>query len=173
MRTQPQPPKRYDVIPTGTVVSFRGLVGAADRNGDRGVVRQYDQSSARYVVELDGEDTTLKVKASNLFQHAHVRLHDIQSQQDLNGKSGTLVVWDESKQRYSVYITVLGRILSLRPSSVIFNKGTVAQITNLQSKPELNGQWGTIQDWIIATNKYDVQLSPQQVIRVKVENMRV
>jgi hypothetical protein len=35
------------------------------------------------------------------------------------------------------------------------------------------GKWGTVKNWIRETNKYDVQLSPQQVVRIKVENLRV
>ena len=67
----------------------------------------------------------------------------------------------------------LKKVVSLKPGNVILEAGTVAQLTGLTSRPELNGKWGTVKEWIRESNKYDVQLSPHQTIRVKVENMRV
>jgi hypothetical protein len=33
--------------------------------------------------------------------------------------------------------------------------------------------WGTIMEWVQGTNKYDVQLSAEKIIRIKAENIRV
>lgn len=173
MKRPAQEPQRFDAIPAGTVVSLKGLVNAPDRNGDRGVVRQYLPETGRYVVALEDSDETMSVKPSNLLQHVHVRVHDIQSQPELNGKTGTIITWSQNKERYNIYVMAMEKVVSLKPGNVVLDKGTVAQVTGLMSKPELNGKWGTIKDWIRETNKYDVQLSPQHVIRVKVENMRV
>ena len=170
---RPAAPPRYDAIPPGTVVSLKGLVNASDRNGDRGVVKQYIPSSGRYVVELEDSEDTMSVKPSNLLQHVHVRIHDIQSQPELNGKTGTIITWNSHKERYAIYVMDLKKVVSLKPGNVVLESGTVAQVTGLSSRPELNGKWGTIKDWVKESNKYDVQLSPQQVIRLKVDNMRV
>jgi hypothetical protein len=51
--------------------------------------------------------------------------------------------------------------------------GTVGKIEGLMSKPELNGKYGTIKSWIRDSNRYDVQLSAEQIVRVKTENIRV
>lgn len=175
MRTQQSPPqiKRYDSIPSGTVVSLKGLVNAADRNGGRGVVQQFIPSTSRYVVQLEDSNQTMSVKPSNLLQHCKVRIHGLQSQPELNGKSGTIIAWNETKQRYNIYIIVLKKALSLKASNVILDNQVVAQINGIIAKPELNGKWGTIINWIRETNKYDIQLSPQQVVRIKAENVRV
>ena len=170
--SKPAPP-RYDAIPPGTVVSLKGLVNASDRNGDRGVVKQYVPQSGRYVVELEDAVDTMSVKPSNLLQHVQVRIHDIQSQPELNGRTGTIITWNPTKERYSIYVAAMSKVVSLKPGNVVLETGTVAQVAGLSSRPELNGRWGTIKEWDRGTNKYDVQLSPQQVIRVKVENMRV
>jgi len=154
-------------------VSLKGLVNAPERNGDRGTVKHYIPSTGRYVVELEDSDETMSVKPNNLLQHVHVRIHDIQNQPDLNGKTGTIIAWNESKQRYNIYVIVLQKVVSLRPNNVVLDPGTVAKITGLNSRPELNGKWGTVKEWIRETNKYDIQMSPQHVIRVKVENTRV
>eukprot|EP00550_Attheya_septentrionalis_P003793 CAMPEP_0198285470 /NCGR_PEP_ID=MMETSP1449-20131203/4733_1 /TAXON_ID=420275 /ORGANISM="Attheya septentrionalis, Strain CCMP2084" /LENGTH=396 /DNA_ID=CAMNT_0043982879 /DNA_START=137 /DNA_END=1327 /DNA_ORIENTATION=- len=171
-RAQPAP-KRFDAIPSGTVVSLKELQNAPERNGDRGVVKQYIPQSGRYIVVLEDSEETMSVKPNNLLQHVHVHIHDIQSQPELNGKTGTIIAWNPNKERYSIYVMALKKVVSIKPGNVVLETGTVGQITNLQSKPELNGKWGTVKDWIRESNKYDVQLSPQHVIRIKVENMRV
>jgi hypothetical protein len=166
-------PPRYDAIPPGTVVSFKGLTKASERNGDRGVIQRYLPESGRYIVELEDSEETMSVKAVNLLQHVHVTVHDIESKPELNGKTGTILTWLPDKERYNIYVVALKIVISLKPGNVVLDAGTVAQITGVQSKPELNGKWGTIKEWIRESNKYDVQLSAQQVLRLKVENMRV
>lgn len=164
---------RYDAIPPGTIVSLKDLVNAPDRNGDIGQIKQYVPSTGRYVVQIEDSVETMSVKPSNLLQHLKVRIHDIQNQPELNGKTGTVLAWNQAKERYNIYVNALEKVCSLKAGNVIFDTNTVARVTGLNSRPELNGKWGTIIEWIRESNKYDVQLSPQHVIRVKVENMRV
>jgi len=175
-QSQPQT-KRYDTIPRGTVVSLKGLVGAPERNGDQGIIQQYNPSNGRYIVLLGDEDEAeqqqMSVKPSNLLQHVHVRIHDVKSQPELNGKTGTILTWIAAKERYNIHVMALNKVVSLRPANVVLDTGIVGQICGLSSKPELNGKWGTIKNWVRESNKYDVQLSASQVIRIKVENLRV
>ena len=165
------PKKEYDVIPTGTIVSLKGLVNKAEYNGDRGVVKQYNPQSKRYAVELEDSEETLSVKPENLLQHVHVTVHDIQSQPELNGKTGTVITWCPEKGRYNIYIASLKKVVSLKPGNVVLETGIVARVSGLESRPEMNGKWGTIKNHIKESNKYDVQLSGSQIIRVKAENM--
>lgn len=173
MRQSPPQPKSYDTIPNGTVVSLKNLISQPERNGDQGKILQYNPSKQRYIIFFEDSDETIAVKASNLLQHVHVKIHDIASQPELNGKTGTILTWLDSKERYNIHVSALKKVVSLKPGNVVLEKGTVGQITGLSSKPELNGKFGTIVDWIRDSNKYDVQVSPSQVIRIKVENMRV
>jgi curved DNA-binding protein CbpA len=165
--------KRYDAIPSGTVVSLKGLVNRPDRNGDRGQVVQYDARSGRYIIQLEDTDETMSVKPANLLQHVHVKLHGLESRPELNGQRGTIIAWDPAKLRYNVYIMSTGKALSLRPSNVVLEDGTVGQIVNLQSKPELNGQWGTIKSFNSQSGRYDIQLSADKILRLKLENIHV
>merc|ERR1719446_134847 len=167
----PTPTPSYNVIPNGTVVSLKGLVSKPERNGDRGIIKQYDQRKQRYVVVLEDSEEAMSVKASNLLQHVHVRIHGLGAP-ELNGKTGTILTWIESKGRYNIYVSALKRAVSLKPANVVLDNGVVGQITGLQSKPELNGTFGTVKEWIRETNKYDVQLSSAKTIRIKVENLR-
>jgi hypothetical protein len=165
---------QYDAIPNGTAVSLKGLISQPDRNGDRGEIIDYDPTSKRYTVRLeDTDDEKLRVKPENLLQHAHVKLHNIESQPSLNGLQGTINAWDGRKERYNIYVMDTSNVLSLKPTNVILQEGTVAKIVGLTGKPELKQQFGTIKSWIADSNRYDVQLSQSQVVRIKVDNVRV
>ena len=170
-RSSYRQPKRYDAIPTGTIVSLKGLVSKPEKNGDRGEVVQYDSSTGRYVVQIEDTDETLKVKPSNLLQHIHVKVHGLESRTDLNGQKATILAWDDSKDRYNIYVMSISKCISLRPSNIVLENGTVGQITGLQSKPELNGQWGTINSFNASSGRYDVQLSAEKILRLKLDNI--
>eukprot|EP00173_Palmaria_palmata_P001910 Plantae.Rhodophyta-Palmaria_palmata.ctg21426.p1 GENE.Plantae.Rhodophyta-Palmaria_palmata.ctg21426~~Plantae.Rhodophyta-Palmaria_palmata.ctg21426.p1 ORF type:complete len:223 (+),score=17.54 Plantae.Rhodophyta-Palmaria_palmata.ctg21426:65-733(+) len=169
---RPQAPS-YNSIPTGTVVSLKGLRSRPDRNGDRGVVRQYNPQNGRYAVQIEDSEESMAVKPKNLLQHVHVRLHGIESKPELNDKTGTIIAWNPNSERYSIYVMSNSKAVSLKPHNVILDQGTVGQIFGLLSKPELNGKWGTIKEWDRNANRYNVQLSRDKIIRVKVENIRV
>eukprot|EP00538_Stauroneis_constricta_P011818 CAMPEP_0119563650 /NCGR_PEP_ID=MMETSP1352-20130426/24211_1 /TAXON_ID=265584 /ORGANISM="Stauroneis constricta, Strain CCMP1120" /LENGTH=364 /DNA_ID=CAMNT_0007612287 /DNA_START=147 /DNA_END=1241 /DNA_ORIENTATION=+ len=165
--------KRYDTIPTGTMVSLRGLVNKPERNGDRGEISSYDPSSGRYVVVLEDTEETMKVKPANLLQHVHVNIHGLESRTDLNGAEATVLAWNPTNERFNVYISSVSQAMSLRPANLLLQKGTVGQIVGIKAKPELNGRWGTINSWDKTTQRYDVQLSADKVIRVKMDNIRL
>ena len=166
-------PRRYDAIPNGTTVSLKGLVGNPERNGDRGQVVGYDASADRYVVAVEDSEERLRVKPTNLLQHVHVNLQGIESQPVLNGMQGTIIAYNDQKHRYSIYVMQAKKVVSLKPSNVILENGTVAKIVGLSGKPELNNKFGTIKAWIKDSNRYDVQLSEKQIVRIKVDNVRV
>ena len=165
--------KRYDAIPNGTVVSLKDLVSQPERNGDRGEISDYDPRSGRYTVVLEDTDEMLRVKPTNLLQHIHVTLQGIESQRTLNGQRGTIIAWDPHKERYNIYVMNLSKVVSLKPSNVILENGSVGKIVNLTAKPELNGKFGTIKSWIGDSNRYEVQISEGSVLRIKTENIRV
>jgi hypothetical protein len=166
-------PKRYDAIPNGTVVSLKNLVAKPERNGDRGEIQGYDPSTGRYVVAVEDSDEALRVKPNNLLQHIHVKVHGIQAQPELNGLQGTIIAWNDHKERYSVYVMDKSKVVNLKPTNIILENGTVGMIVGLASKPELNGKYGTVKSWNRDSHRYDMQLSADSIIRVKVENIRV
>jgi hypothetical protein len=172
-RPQQRRVKRYDTIPAGTVVSLKGLQSQPERNGDRGEVQDYDDASGRYIVQLEDSEECLRVKPSNLLQHVHVTLQGIESQPELNGKRGTIIAWNDHKGRYQIYCMDMAKVLSLRPTNVILENGTVGHIVGLQAKPQLNGKFGTIKSWDRTSNRYDVYISADQILRLKAENVRV
>merc|ERR1711959_409486 len=112
-------PKQYDAIPTGTIVSLKGLISKPEKNGDRGEVTEYDPSTGRYVVQIEDTEEKIKVKPSNLLQHVHVKVHGLESRTDLNGEKATVLAWDESKERYNIYVMSIRKCISLKPSNVV------------------------------------------------------
>jgi curved DNA-binding protein CbpA len=166
-------PVRYDAIHPGTIVSLKGLVNRSDRNGDRGQVVQYDPTSGRYIVQIEDSDETMKVKPSNLLQHVHVTLHGLVNRPELNGRKGTIIAWDPRNERYNVYVMSTSKIMSMKPSNIVLEDETVGQIVGLQAKPDLNGKWGTIKNFSPQSGRYDVQISADQILRLKLENIHV
>lgn len=164
--------KKYNIIPNGTVVSLKGLKNKPERNGDMGVIQQYDTCSHRYIVKFEDTEETMSVKDVNLLQHAHIRIYGL-SYDIFNGKTATIITWIPSKERYNVHVTALKKFVSLKPGNVVLSKGTVAMVTGLVSKQELNGKFGTIVEWLREKERYEVRLSDSQVVRVKIENMMV
>jgi hypothetical protein len=162
--------KGFDALPNGTVVSLKGLESQPFLGGDRGKVADFD--GERYTVALEDSDELLRVKAQNLLQHVHVTLHGIEGQPSLNGKKGTIIAWNEEKQRYIIYVMDNAKVVSLKPGNVILDTGVVGKIVGLHSIPELNDKFGTIKAYHRDSNRYDVQLSAIQVIRIKLENIR-
>jgi hypothetical protein len=165
--------KRYDTISAGTVVSLKGLQSRPERNGDRGEVQQFDPRSGRYIVVLEDTEETMSVKPANILQHVHVKLHGLEGKAEWNGERGTIIAWDPTRERYNIYAMGLQKAISLKPANVVLEDGTCGQITGLQSKPELNGKWGTINRFTPETGRYDVQLSRDKILRLKLENIHV
>jgi hypothetical protein len=187
--------ERYDVIPNGTVVSFKDLVlPASSRTGvpgmkvGRGQVRGYDAHSGLYTVIVDDDDdddddtklTLTGVKPSNLLQHVRVRVR-LASRPDVNGLSGIITAWNEDEQHYDVdVITDLSNdiqvSLKLKPTSIVMDYGTVGMITGMMGRQsELNGTYGTIikSESSAGIRGYNIQLSASQCISVDVEHFLV
>ena len=165
--------RRFDTIPPKTIVSLKGLVGRPEMNGERGEVQQYDSRSNRYIVVLEDSEETMSVKPANLLQHVHVTLHALESKPEWNGQKGTIIAWDETKERYNIYVMGLRRAVSLKPANVVLENDTVGKISGLQAKPELNGKWGTIKSFNRDSGRYDVQFSTDKILRLKLENVHV
>jgi len=171
-RTRARPPERHDRMKKGTYVSIKGLTGATERNGTQARVVEFDDRRGRYVVEVEGEDSTLALKPSNLTQLVTgVIVTGVSSDESLNGKTGTIMFFDEEKDRYSVRLSSVPRALSLRPENVIFPRGTCVAIRDLRRKPELNGQRGTVRSFDRSGGRYVVDVGTTEQISLRPGNV--
>ena len=119
----------------------------------------YDLVARRYRGLLVETNEKMRVKHSNLLQHVNVRMHGLEGQPDLNGLTGTVLAWDDNKQRYNIYISAKSKSVSLRPSNIVLDTGSVGRIVGLVSKPELNCKLGTITSFNSESGRYEIQLS--------------
>ena len=65
------------------------------------------------------------MKPANLLQLVSgARLVGLESRRDLNGKTGDVVDWDASAERYTVRVFATGEQLALRPANLAVGPGT-------------------------------------------------
>lgn len=168
---------RYDVLPVGARVVLVGLTSAAERNDATGVVERYDAARGRYAVKLEDDGEVLSLREKNLQQLLKgVRLTNITSNAALDGKSGTLVAvrrGDDGARRYVVVLAATNQTVSVRADSLILPRGALVEIKDVQSKPELNGRKGTVQSWDSGAQRYLVQTTPQDQLKLKIPNVEL
>jgi hypothetical protein len=183
----------YDVIPNGTVVSFKkDLVIPASSNTrvpgmkvGRGQVQGYDANSGLYTVIVGIDDTKeqlklTEVKPLNLLQHIRVRVR-LASRPDVNGLSGIITSWNEDEQHYNVDVVTdlsndIRSSLKLKPASIVMDYGTVGMITGMTGQQsELNGTYGTLikSESPAGIRGYNIQLSASQCISVDTQHFLV
>jgi len=192
----------YGIISNGTNVTLRNLRKRMECNGARGTVVGYDADSGRYTVSMDSSSTffsgtslqsqqssMMRVKQANLLQHAAVTVTGIEQQPEMNGKVGTIVGWDELRDRYKVAFVEYKphktqSYVSLKPQNTILPVNTVVTIVKVKSKPELNGQSGTIiahagakssgsnrAVTAVRQQRYQVRVNANQIVKLKFENV--
>lgn len=101
----------------GQKVLVTGLVTRPDLNYQVGQASSFDEEKGRYTVEIAGEQLSLRPanlqkapfraggEASladsklHLEPHSKVRMRELSGRADLNGLGGTILCWDEVKQR--------------------------------------------------------------------------
>lgn len=165
--------KSYNEIPVGTTVSLKNLVSSPERNGDRGSIEYFDRQQGRYIISVGDSNCFLRVKPCNLIQHVQCYIYDLKTQPQLNGTAGRIIGWKEGKNRYSIYSLSQRKVFDLRPQNVILSNGTCAQIWGINSRPDLNGKFGTIIGFDPNSKRYDVQLSANSIMKLKQCNLRV
>ncbi|KAL1510213.1 hypothetical protein AB1Y20_006541 [Prymnesium parvum] len=160
--------ERPDLLPIGTRVRVRGLQGAKHHNGKPGNVKAYDETSQRYSVQLD-DGEVLKIKMNNLLQILQAKVVNM-TRAELNGMDGVIEAFDEEKQRYHVSLNGTDKV-ALSPSNVVLPKGARAQIVNLTKGTQWNHKVGQVIDYDNEGGRYLVQMSEEQQLRVKLENL--
>ena len=147
---------------------MRGLQGAPQHNGKRGSVQDYDEASGRYTVQLADGDV-LKIKHANLLQNLQVEVTNMKKE-ELNGRDARIEAYDEEKQRYHVAVPGTGKV-ALQPANLILPTGARAHIVNLTKGTQWNQKVGKVLDFDRQEGRYLVQMSEEQQLRVRLENL--
>merc|ERR1719428_2715348 len=164
---------RFDEIPTGKKVVIQGLQSAPQHNGKEGAVQNYDPSSQRYTIELqDGDSVALKTARLTVMVD-NCRVTGITSKPELNGSRGRVVNYDPEKGRYTVILSS-GAGISLSPSNLILPEGTKAVVQGLQSEAAAvyNEKRGLIESYDAQAERYQVKVSDDKSLKIKLENLR-
>jgi len=166
-------PEQSSVLPPGTRVVVRGLQGAPQHNGKEGEVDSYDASSSRYLVQLAGGDgEVLRIKFANLLQNVRCEVLGMQNREELNGRSATLVGYDEDKGRFHADIAGVGRA-SLLPTNLILPKGARGTVVGLTSAAgsKWNEQVGKVLSFDKETGRYTLEMTLEDQLRIKPQNL--
>lgn len=193
--TVPNNGNLFKLIRPGTKIITQNLVNSPHLNGRRGSVLRYQTTTGRYLVQLesdistyiatggDGTTSPVAMKPENLLQCPKVKLRNLRSQPELNGKEGTVAGYSRQRNRYvvrvesSLFSASPARELSIRASNIRMPNGACVRLEGLQRTPQWNGKYGTIVGFVEGNEgspgRYEVCLSRQYAVRVKMENVRL
>ncbi|KAL1526793.1 hypothetical protein AB1Y20_015489 [Prymnesium parvum] len=152
-----------DILPNGCVVRLEGLNNGS-MNGLVGEVELFDDARRRYQVKVNG--TSSSIKPENLNQVVAGATVVGTSQLELNGRQAAQAVFDRSKGRYLLEgLTAGNGVISLKPTNVRLPVETRVMIQGLQSRPDLNGAVGKIEE--ASHDRYTIGLRDGTQVKVK------
>lgn len=147
--------------------------------------------SSLLVGNNNNNSAPVAIKPENLLQTTKVKIVGLRSQPNLNGSTGTICAYSKERNRYVVKVDFLlspTREVSLQPCNIRIPNGTVVRLEGLQQAAQWNGKYGTIARWVesnnesnsggsagdgVAAGRYEIRLSRQYGVRVKMENVRL
>jgi hypothetical protein len=163
-----------DLIPARSRVVLSGLQSQPQLNGQCGTIQQWEDSAQRYTVVLESSGLPIALRPQNVHQTAQVTLQGpLASRSDLVGAQGTIVGWDEARQRYQVQLAQTGTTISVKPLNVILPINTRVCVRNLRNanSVKFNGQFGTIRDYDAQAGRYVVEMGLENaMLRVRASN---
>ena len=105
-------------------------------------------------------------------QELRVRLHGLQRRPELNGREGVVVKHDLTTQRFGVLLEGETKPLALKPDNLQplqLPAGTRVRLMGLLSRPELNGQVGTVDSTDEALDSVDVLTDGGELVSARAE----
>ena len=146
-------------------------------------------------------NTTLpivSIKAENLLQPIKVQIVNLRTQPYYNGKVGTITAYSRPINRYVIKIETFSllstssREVSVQLCNIRIPNGTLVRLEGLEHAAQWNGKYGTVARFVegglprgggggggqgttesVETGRYQVSLSRQYSVLVKVENVRL
>ena len=154
-----------------TPIIIKGLINNSGLNDKYGLIKNYNRSKKRYLVE--GPDGDIYLKPFNIIQQvSNVRLNYIIRHPELNNKIGKIVGWDDYKLRFKIKLDEgEGTIVSVKQTNVIYPINTLVYIKNLENKIEYNNTIGKIIKYNL--NKYTIQLHNNIIIKLGLNNVSI
>ena len=151
------------------------LQGAQQHNGKSATVHSYDGNSERYTVTLRDGGDALRIKHENLLQAVDGEVTGMQNRTEYNGRKAEVCDYDAGRGRYHVRLAGVGGMdsgtISLQPANLILPNGCRARVTGLVSQPQWNQRVGKVLDFDRVRGRYLVQMSRDDQLSIKLENL--
>ena len=163
-----QPINKYTIISNNTPVLIKNLINRSDLNNSNGTIIGYNNNNQRYYVELD-DSNTLSLKRNNLQQLLNCKIYKLASREDLNNCQGTICDYNKLNNRYTIIIN--DENFSVKPDNIIINTNSNIELTNISNKPQFNGKYGKILNFLNDDEKYLIRISNNTVLKVKLNNV--
>jgi len=152
-----------------TPIIIKGLTSNSELNDKYGLIKNYNSSKKRYLVE--GPYGDIYLKPFNILQQVtNVRLNCIIRQPELNNKMGKIVGWDDYRLRLKIKIDD-DSVVSVKQTNVIYPINTLVYIKNLENKIEYNNTIGKIIKYNL--NKYTIKLNNNVIIKLGLNNVSI
>lgn len=156
------------ILKKGTAVFVHGLNGARQHNGKIGKISGYDERKDRYNVNLGGNFIALKVdNIQQLIQN--VEIVGVESRPEYNGKRGSIVSFKDG--RMVVQIDGGASMALLSTKLIVPDKTRV--ILHGLSRDKFNGSKATVVNYDRAADRYLVETSRKEKIKVKRINCKL
>jgi len=152
-----------------TPIIIKGLINNSELNNKYGLIKNYNRSKKRYLVE--GPNGNIYLKPFNIIQQvSNVRLNYIIRHPELNNKIGKIVGWDDYKFRLKIKLDE-DSLVYVKQTNVIYPINTLVYIKNLENKIEYNNTIGKIITYNL--NKYTIQLHNNIIIKLGLNNVSI
>eukprot|EP00929_Paragymnodinium_shiwhaense_P000512 TRINITY_DN100754_c0_g1_i1.p1 TRINITY_DN100754_c0_g1~~TRINITY_DN100754_c0_g1_i1.p1 ORF type:complete len:573 (+),score=76.57 TRINITY_DN100754_c0_g1_i1:76-1794(+) len=126
-------------------------------------------------VSLEGETEEAAVPSNDVVQTQRVELTGLTRISELNGQMANIVGFDGERERYQV--SVLNRVIAVRPENCILPEGCAARVTGLQAPGRSslwNGHYGRVVGFDRSRVRHVLSMAPRgQLLSVKLSNLRL
>ena len=170
-RQPPQYPDNVSILKKNMKVMIVRIINEKKRdeiNENIGIITNYDVNKKRYLVKLE-KGKQILLKHENLLQLINVTIINL-SDIKLNNSSGRIIGLCEDLDRYKINLN--GKIIALKQNNFIVENNTCVELINLNTDG-YNGKRGRIKSFDYNSERYEVLLNQDQIIKIKLENIKL
>jgi len=150
------------------VVKISNIYKRKEINEKLGTIVNYDINKKRYLIKLENGKQVL-LKHDNLLQLVNVKITKL-SDKNMNNLNGKIIGLCEDLGRYKVNLN--NKIVALKQSNFIVDNNTCVELINLTTDG-YNRKRGLIKSFDIESERYEVLLEKNQLIKIKLENIKL
>ena len=159
-------------LKSGSNIIIKELIDKSELNGTKGKIVNYDKSKNRYMVKLATE-IIISLKPNNIVPMiSKIKIANITSNSDLNGKTGNITGWNAYTKRFNVKLFV-GYTISVKPNNIIWPTSTLIYIDNLINASQYNGKSGRITNYDGCRYSVKIGANHKSILKLKPDNISI